>query len=263
MGPMLEVIARPSDEWRSRTPLLFIHGAWHGAWCWDRGWLDFFANRGWNSYAMSLRNHANSPNRGSLRLSRHHHYVADIAEVVERFERPPVLIGHSMGGYLVQKYMEDHDIAGAVLIASVPVSGTMGASFRFARRHPLQFAKLVATMRLWPVVASKELAREYLFGAEMSDAEVAELHAMLQDESFFTYLDMLFLALPKPQQTEAPVMVVAGTDDALFTVREAEKTAEAYGVEPVIFDGFPHDMMLHHRWEEVAVPIARFVEEIT
>jgi len=260
---MLEVIPRPSHEWRTRTPLLFIHGAWHGAWCWDRGWLDFFANRGWHAYAMSLRNHGNSPDSGSLRFTRHGGFIEDIAAVAEQFERPPVLIGHSMGGYLAQKYMEKHEVAGAVLVASVPVSGTIGASFRFARRHPLQFAKLVATMRLWPVVATEELAREFLFGADMGDDEVAELHGMLQDESFFTYLDMMGLALPKPEKTEAPVMVVAGTEDALFTVREAEKTAEAYGVAPLIFDGFPHDMMLHHRWEEVAVQVARFLEEIT
>lgn len=198
-----------------------------------------------------------------MRFARHTAYLADIAEVAERFERPPVLVGHSMGGYLAQKFMETHVVSGAVLIASVPVSGTMAASFRFARRHPLRFAKLVATLRLWPVVATQDMAREYLFGDEMSTDEVAELHGMLQDESFLTYLDMMGLALPKPEKTEAPVMVVAGTDDALFTVREAAKTAAAYGVEPFIAEGFPHDMMLHHRWEEIAVPIARFLEEIT
>ncbi len=212
---------------------------------------------------MSLRNHGNSPDKGSLRFAKHGGFIEDIAAVAERFERPPVLIGHSMGGYLAQKYMETHDVAGAVLVASVPVSGTMAASLRFARRHPLQFAKLVVTMSLWPVVATEELAREFLFGDDMGAEEVAELHSMLQDESFLTYLDMMGLALPKPERTEAPVMVIAGTADALFSVREAEKTAEAYGVAPLIFDGFPHDMMLHRRWEEVATSVARFLEEIT
>ncbi|MCP3977630.1 MAG: alpha/beta hydrolase [bacterium] len=260
---MIEVILRRATEPRSKTPLLFVHGAWHGAWCWEHGFLDFFSERGWNSYALSLRNHGESLDQGSLRWIRHGRFVDDIASVVNDFERPPVLIGHSMGGYLVQKYMEDNDVAGAVLMGSVPVSGTLNASMRFARRHPLQFTKLLLAMSLWPVVASPRLAREYLFGADASDEDVVELHEMLQDESFLTYLDMMGMALPKPGKTDAPVMVCAGSEDALFTVREAHKTAEAYGVAAHIFNGLPHDMMLHPRWQEPARAIARWLEDVT
>lgn len=262
-GVMIEVILRRAAEPRTKTPLLFVHGAWHGAWCWERGFLDFFSERGWNSYALSLRNHGESLDQGSLRWIRHGSFVDDIASVARDFERPPVLIGHSMGGYLVQKYMEDNEVAGAVLMGSVPVSGTFNASLRFARRHPLQFAKLVLTMSLWPIVSTPELAREHLFGTDAADGEVGELYEMLQDESFFTYLDMMGLALPKPGKTDAPVMVCAGSEDALFTVREAHKTAEAYGVAAHIFDGMPHDLMLHRNWQEPARAIARWLEDVT
>jgi len=260
---MLEVISKPAFERRTRTPLLFIHGAWHGAWCWDRGFLDFFAARGWDSYALSLRNHGNSADAGRLRWIRHRAFVADISSVVSEFERPPVLIGHSMGGYLVQKYMEENEVTGAVLMASVPTSGTLGASLRFARRHGLQFLKLLVTMSLWPVVATPALAREYLLAQDTPEGAAIEIHEMLQNESFLTYLDMIGLALPKPAKTGAPVMVCAGSEDALFTVREAQKTAVAYGVEALIFDGFPHDIMLHPDWENAARPIARWLENIT
>lgn len=260
---MIEVITREAHGRRSKVPLLFVHGAWHGAWCWDRGFLDFFAERGWDSYALSLRNHGNSDERGSLRWIRHQKFVDDIETVAEGLRLPPVLIGHSMGGYLAQKYMERSQVTATVLVASVPATGTFGASLRFARRHPLQFAKLIATMRLWPVVSTAELAREFLFGNDMPDSDVADLHRLLQDESFMTYLDMMGLALPKPERTGAPVLVCAAAEDQLFTAREAAKTAEAYGVTPLAFSGFPHDMMLHHRWEELAQAIARWLEEVT
>jgi pimeloyl-ACP methyl ester carboxylesterase len=36
----LEIISKsPSSEPRP-TPLLFVHGAWHGAWCWAEHFLD-------------------------------------------------------------------------------------------------------------------------------------------------------------------------------------------------------------------------------
>jgi len=260
---MIEVIVRLAPERRTRTPLLFIHGAWHGAWCWDRGFLDFFADRGWNSYALSLRSHGESLQQGSLRWTRHTSYLDGIASVAEGFDRPPVLIGHSMGGYLAQKYMEHHEVTATVLLATVPVAGTLAASLRFARRHPLQFAKLVATMSLWPVVATPQLVRENLIGPDASEAEVAELHAAIQDESFLTFLDMMGLALPRPGRTGAPVAVFAAADDRIFSLREAHRTAEAYGVEASILEGFPHNMMLHKDWPRAAAGIARFLETVT
>ncbi len=56
---MLEVIDKGSGN--AGPPLLFIHGAWHGAWCWDEHFLDFFANNGFHAVALSLRGHGNSP----------------------------------------------------------------------------------------------------------------------------------------------------------------------------------------------------------
>jgi len=259
---MIEVITRRAYERRTKTPLLFVHGEWHAAWCWDRGFLDYFAQRGWDSYALSLRNHGESNTTGSLRSIRYRSFVADIASVVDGMEAAPVLIGHSMGGYLVQKYIEDHDVAGAVLIASVPVTGTFAAAARFARRHPLQFLKSLVTMSLWPAVQTPELAQEYLLDADASPTAVEAVFDMLQDDSFFAALDMMALALPKPQKTGAPVMVCAGSEDALFTVREAQITAQAYGVEAQVFSGLPHDMMLSDNWQHPAAAIARWLEGV-
>ncbi len=33
----------------SSTPILFVHGAWHGAWCWEN-FLPYFAERGYESH---------------------------------------------------------------------------------------------------------------------------------------------------------------------------------------------------------------------
>ena len=69
---MLEVFEkRPSHE-SDMTPVLFVHGAWHGAWCWDEHFLDFFADKGYLSLAVSLReprDNVDRPNRPSLRAA--------------------------------------------------------------------------------------------------------------------------------------------------------------------------------------------------
>ena len=50
-------------------------------------------------------------------------FVDDVASVANSLPEAPVVIGHSMGGFVVQKYLESHDAPAAVLVASVPPSG--------------------------------------------------------------------------------------------------------------------------------------------
>jgi len=70
----LEIISRqPAASHGSReslhpTPLLFIHGMFHGAWCWDAHFLDYFAGHGFAAYVVSLRGHGNSEGGDTLRV---------------------------------------------------------------------------------------------------------------------------------------------------------------------------------------------------
>ena len=145
---MLEVIARGSATESHPVPLLFVHGAWHGAWCWDEHFLDFFADQGYACYAPSLSGHGASPGRERLRWTGIQEYVRDVAEAAAQLPTQPVLIGHSMGGFVIQKYLEHHTAAGAILVQSVPPTGVLRATLRIARHHPMQLIKVNVSLRL-------------------------------------------------------------------------------------------------------------------
>jgi pimeloyl-ACP methyl ester carboxylesterase len=65
--PRLEVIDKGTCSESHPVPLVFVHGAWHGAWCWDEHFLDYFADRGYRALAVSLRGHGNSTTTKPLR----------------------------------------------------------------------------------------------------------------------------------------------------------------------------------------------------
>jgi hypothetical protein len=46
---VLEIIDKGSSGEADATPLLFVHGAAHGAWCWDEHFLDFFADKAYRA----------------------------------------------------------------------------------------------------------------------------------------------------------------------------------------------------------------------
>lgn len=255
----LEVITREPPGSRN-PPLLFVHGLWHGAWCWDEHFLPWFAQQGWSCHAVSLRGHGRSPGRDRLRHTRMRDLVDDVVEAAGGLPETPVLLGHSMGGFVVQKYLESHSAAGAVLLASVPPSGAVRAAMRTARRHPAQFARVNAERRMGPLVATPDLARDLLFSPSLPQDAVARHHARLQDDSYRTFLDMMALDLVRARRVQAlPMLALGAADDALFSPEEVRRTAGALGAEVDIFDDMGHDMMLDTRWESVARRINRWL----
>ena len=247
---MLEVIEkRPSDE-SDKAPVLFVHGAW----CWDEHFLDFFAEKGYRSVAVSLRGHGKSPAPKRMQFCSMADLVDDVDSVARSLPRRPVLVGHSMGGFVVQKYLESHDAPAAVLLASAPVSGVAGFLLRRFRRHPwLTATELAKTKSLRSIGGTPELTRESFFSESTSDADVARCTAQLGEEYLGKHvLDMLLLNLPKPDRVAAPLLVLGAEKDRCFTQQEVHATARAYHVEAEMFPKMGHDMMLEPGWEAVA-----------
>ena len=257
----LHVVRREPRGVPQPTPLLFVHGAWHGAWCWEEHFLDFFADRGHRVAALDLRGHGSSPSHGRFSTTRMRDYVADVAEVAATFDTPPVVVGHSMGGMVVQQYLEDHPAPGGVLVASGPPRGVIGITLKIARRHPLRFVRMNATWSLYPVVADPDDARALLFSDLLDDVTALGYVARVQDEAYVAFLDMLLLDRPRPRRVKAPMLVLGASRDAIFTPREVRATAAAYGTSEVMFDA-GHNLMLEPVWPEVAGAIADWVAEL-
>ncbi len=169
----LEIISKyPSGSTHS-TPLLFVHGACHAAWCWDVHFLDYFVQHGFATHAVSLREHGKSEGQGKLRWTRIADYVEDVA-TTGQLPSSPVLIGHSMGGFIIQKYRENNSAPAAVLLASVPPTGILPAILRIAHRHPIAFAKANVTFSWLPLMPTPRLVREFLFSEDLADELVQQ-----------------------------------------------------------------------------------------
>lgn len=248
----LEVITKEPASVTHLTPILFVHGMWHAAWCWAEYFLPYFSQRGYVTYAVSLRGHGGSEGRERLRWTSLNDYVSDVAEVASQLKTPPILVGHSMGGVIIQKYLESHEAFAAVLLASAPPKGVIPATARVFFRHPLAVVKANLTLSMFPVVSTPRLAQEALFSADMPEEEMMVYISQLQDESYRAYLDMLGLNLPRPERIEVPLLVLGAANDMIVSPEEVRATGRTYGVEAEFFPGMAHDMMLEAGWQKVA-----------
>jgi pimeloyl-ACP methyl ester carboxylesterase len=257
----LEMISKYPSVTQHPTPLLFIHGMLHGAWCWDVHFLDHFARHGYAAHAVNLRGHGNSEGRGKLRWTRIADYVDDVANAVRQLPSPPILIGHSMGGFVIQKYLENHDAPGAVLLSSPSPAGLLGTTLRIARRRPLVFAKANLMLSLLPVIAIPQLAREAFFSEDLPAEQLMVYWKQMQDESFMAFLDMVALARLKPAKVKTPVLVLGVGRDNMLKPNEIEATARAYNTQSKIISDVAHDSMLELRWQSVADRILEWLKE--
>jgi pimeloyl-ACP methyl ester carboxylesterase len=142
--------------------VLLVHGAWHGPWCWD-GFAERLAGHGHQVQAVRLRGHDQPPGRIWHRV---HHYVTDVRQAAARFAQPPVLVGHSLGALVVQRYLEHGPARAAVLLAPPPHRGTLAAIARLAIGHPMAMLQASLSLRLRPLVATPALVRELFFSPD-------------------------------------------------------------------------------------------------
>lgn len=256
----LELISNSPTANARPTPLLFVHGAWHGAWCW-KNFLDYFVARGYAVYALSLRGHGASEGRKRLRWTRIADYVADVAQVAGTLPTPPVVIGHSMGGLVAQKYWETHRAPAGVLLASVPPTGVLATTLRILRQHPLEFFRANLTLSLYPIIGTPTLAREAFYSSALPGDQAQDYFLRLQDEAYLGFLDMLLFNLPNPSRVHTPLLVLGASDDMIFHPNQIRATARAYSTEAILFPNMAHDMMLEPGWELVAERIIAWLKE--
>jgi pimeloyl-ACP methyl ester carboxylesterase len=248
----LEIISKYPSATTQATPLLFIHGTMHGAWCWDVHFLDYFAQHGFAAHAVNLRGHGSSDGRENLRWTRISDYVEDVADATRQLPSPPVLIGHSMGGFIIQKYLEGHDTPGAVLLSSPPTSGLIKTALRVAWRQPLAFAKTNLTLSLLPMIATPQLAREAFFSDDLPEDQLRAYWKQMQDDSYMAFLDMVALDLPKPVNRNTPLLILGAGRDNMIKPGEIEALARAYHTQAEYIPGVAHNSMLELGWESAA-----------
>ena len=263
--PALQILtSRPPDASTARrTPIVFVHGAFMGAWSWQPNFLDYFAGEGFQAIAPSLRGHGGSEGFERLDSASVNDYVNDLASVIEPLSGPPpILVGHSMGALVVQRYMERASVSAAVLMAPVPPHGLMPSTLRMMMSDPMLYLQFGMMQFFGAGTVDSNVAQRAVFSESTAREDLEDYAELVQRESQRALWDMNVHARGRPRLTrgDIPVHVIAGAEDALFNARETKAVAHVWDATWESIPGLAHAMMIEPGWERSARAIVEWID---
>ena len=235
-------------------PILFLHGAFSGAWVWAEHFLPWFAGRGREAWALSLRGHGGS--EGRLSEAGIEDFADDLDAAMQSFPAPPILVAHSMGGFVAMRWLErvQAEAAALVLMASVPHTGLNGPASSMALFQPGLMGEIALMQMGGPALVGPDTMRRALFSEDIDPAQLGRFTSLVRPESMAATLEM---QLGQPIDTgllmrKLPILVMGAEHDQLVPKAFVRSTARALGESAVILPGVGHGMMLDHYWQRAA-----------
>jgi len=254
----LELISRGTGT-PGRPKLLFLHGGFHDARCWDHHFLPWFAAQGWAAHAMSTRGHGNSPGDLAADKPGLADFADDVNDMIRQLGGDVVLIGHSLGGVLTQMVRaRNTSVVGAVLLASSPLRAPLGVAWRMLRQYPVELFKAQV---FGDFEAGLPAFIAFFYGDNL-DAELkAKYVGELCGESPRAMAELFKRKPPEtPDLDTRPVLVVAGRDDWSIPMSNQEWLASTFEAPLKIVPG-AHNLMVDPAWQESASVIHEWLME--
>jgi len=240
--------------------IVFIHGMYMNPSSWEK-WITYFQQAGYTCLAPAwpgrdlpvetLRQQHPDPGLAKLTLN---DVIQNVSVLIGSLPEKPILIGHSMGGLVVQLLLQRDLAAAGVAIDSAPPMGVFSTKWSFIKSnlpHITPFASLNQPIQMtFPRF-------QYTFVNSMPLAE--------QQAAFDKYVVPESRRVPRQSLTariyfkkpHPPLLLIAGSADHLIPASLNHSNYNRYKSSPsvTVFKEFPgrtHYTIGQKDWEEVA-----------
>ena len=240
--------------------ILFVHGAWHGAWCWEHYFIPYFKNKGFRAVTFNLPGHNQPGNPKGINQYRIKDYVQALRSVAKQWDERLIIVGHSMGGLVLQKYLEKYSCHRAILLATVPKSGVFQVTWKFLTSRWYTLPNLLR-LNLFGLVNNNAKAKWALYSEDVTEEILTLSRINLSGESFLAFLNMIVPRIKINFHQKIPILVLSAQEDRLFTLKEHKATAQSYNADWQVIPNIAHNMMLESNWKNAADAIIDWIDD--
>jgi len=253
----------------STKTTVFIHGMYMNSLCWER-WVPHCQAKGYRCLAPDwpgrdlpvdvLRKNHPDASLGQLTLSR---VLGQFVDTIEGLDEKPVLIGHSMGGLIVQLLLQRDLAAAGVAIDSAPPMGVFTARWSFLKSNWPHITPFASQSR--PIEMTFERF-QYTFANALPLAE--------QRAAYERYVVPESRRVPRGSLTarvdfkkpRPPLLLIAGSADNIIPASLNRSNAAKYKRSSSVTDfkefaGRSHFIIGQKNWEEIANYVLAWLNE--
>jgi pimeloyl-ACP methyl ester carboxylesterase len=236
-------------------PVLMVHGAFCGGWALE-AFRGPFAAAGLAVRAPDLPGHGDGASRDSVVGRSMADFTAAVAAEAAAMARPPILVGHSMGGLVALMAAQRTPTAGVVALAPSPPWGVGGSSMEEA----ISAVSLYALGPYWAQAIEPDYPAFRRYGVDrLPRPERRAVFARMGPESgralFETlnwWLDPFMTTLVRPERIAAPILMIAGERDAVHPPATVREAARRLGADFELAPGMSHWLIGEPGWEGIA-----------
>jgi len=223
--------------------LIFIHGMWSNADVW-KNYIKYFEARNYPCKAINLKEGLN------LKDACFDDYVAKIRNIASKDD---VLIGHSMGGLVVQKVAEKIHVKGGIAICTAPPKGIKFGNFGMTLSS-LQYLPKILLKK--PFKPSYSFLKKYILNC-IDEEEARKIFYTVEAESPRVAYELAMNKISVDERkVKSPLLFIAMKDDKASPPEMVEKVAKKYNAEFVVLDGCH---WIFKEYEQVAYEISKFI----
>jgi pimeloyl-ACP methyl ester carboxylesterase len=258
-----------------RIPLMLIHGAWLAANSWEN-FAEYFES---HDYAVSAPEWPRKQGDvEELREATEELKGLGITEIVDHYEEqiralgePPVLIGHSFGGLIVELLLDRGLGRAGVAMSPAPPKGILVLPFSSLKAASPALAHPSKRHGVVPLTL-EEFTYGFVNTFSPADAKAAyERYAVPETGQIFYEAGFANFHLHPPTEVHfkkgdrAPLLIVGADKDNTVPASLSKKQYEKYdgssaATAYVEFEGRPHLMMAAEGWEEIAASIDSWLD---
>jgi pimeloyl-ACP methyl ester carboxylesterase len=258
--------------------IVFIHGAWLTSLSWEN-LTGYFEKKGYtcsapewpyrDQSAAQLREHT-PPELAQIGVKElTDHYAA----IVEALPEPPILIGHSFGGLIVQQLLDRGLGRAAITLDSAAPKGVLAVDWDVLRSNSASLLKWMGWERV-VTMSFPEFQFAFVNGfPEDQQRRCYDRYAVPETgriffQAAFAALDpQNALSVDFKNNQRAPMLMIAGEHDHVVPAHVAKSNFEHYKQSTARtdfheFTGRAHLLIAQEGWEDVADYMANWLEQL-
>lgn len=233
--------------------LVLVHGLGFDANEWNTV-IPYFTRRNFDCKAINLREGLD------LRKTYFRDYVDKVKAIVTKDD---IVIGHSLGGLIVQKVAEESTIKAGVGICPGPPKGIKFHMDIMAVLPALKYIpKIIMKKPFKPDFSlCKYMCRKYMC-VGLGDEVIRDICEQMVEESAIVIYELAMHKIAVDEKrVDCPLLFIAMRDDRACYPEMVEKIAEKYNAEYKLYDGC-HHFFNNKNWQEVVEEILKFVTKL-